>query len=256
MKEFFKSLNAIEKIGLAVFVLGIVLTASWLPSILYALFSRIAPEYPFTRADLFSTALSFTSGGWKVYFGLVFFISGLAILYKKKTLVKTKKDICNSFILVFVIGAIFSLLQSLSGDIKSFLVMGSPSIALTLMIQKLIGVFGWTNHVSFLIVVAGFFYLYSQYKQKVPANEQVYEVNTTDLIEEEKHTLVNKHLSVGKWFWTIFLLGIPIVNFILLLVWGFGPDSPRKNFSLAVLLYSLIAIILTVIVVLLGMLSS
>ncbi|WP_409274865.1 hypothetical protein V1499_06840 [Neobacillus sp. SCS-31] len=255
MKGFLKSLSAIEKIGLAVLVLGIALMASWMPSIFYALFSTIDPEYPFTRADLLSNAFSFVNGGWKVYFGLGFYISGLVILYKKKTIFKTKKDVFNSVVLVFVIGAFSTLLQSLYMDIKFFIVLGSPSIALANMIQKLIGVFGWTNHVAFLISVGGFFYLYSQYKPKGP-NEEAYEASASDLLEEEKHTLGNKQLTVGKWFWTLFLLGIPIVNFILILVWGFGPDSPRKNFSLAVLLYTLIALIFTVIVVLLGALSS
>ncbi|MBP1913990.1 hypothetical protein [Lederbergia galactosidilytica] len=58
-----------------------------------------------------------------------------------------------------------------------------------------------------------------------------------------------KQLSVGQWFWTIFLLGIPLVNIILLLVWGFGSPSPRKNFALAVLLFELIGVIIAVVVV-------
>lgn len=55
-----------------------------------------------------------------------------------------------------------------------------------------------------------------------------------------------RDLSVGQWFLTIFLLAIPLVNFILLLVWGFGSPNPRKNFALALLLYQLIGIGLAV----------
>ncbi len=40
-------------------------------------------------------------------------------------------------------------------------------------------------------------------------------------LKGEKRMEQQKQLSVGQWFWTIFLLGIPLVNIILLLVWGF-----------------------------------
>lgn len=55
-------------------------------------------------------------------------------------------------------------------------------------------------------------------------------------------------LSVGQWFLTLILLSIPLVNFILLLVWGFGAPSPRKNFALAILLFELIGLILVVVI--------
>lgn len=65
-----------------------------------------------------------------------------------------------------------------------------------------------------------------------------------------------KQLSVGRWFLTLILLAIPLVNFILLLVWGFGSQSPRKNFALAVLLFELIAIIISVVIMILVVMAG
>ena len=55
-------------------------------------------------------------------------------------------------------------------------------------------------------------------------------------------------LSVGQWMLTLFLLAIPIVRFIMLLVWAFGDGNrSRKNFCRATLLWALIAIGVTLI---------
>lgn len=46
----------------------------------------------------------------------------------------------------------------------------------------------------------------------------------------------NNQMSVGQWLLTLILLAIPLVNIILLFVWAFGGDNPKKNFSRATLL--------------------
>lgn len=38
-------------------------------------------------------------------------------------------------------------------------------------------------------------------------------------------------MTVKKWVGTLFILAIPIVNIIVLLIWAFGKENPRKNFS-------------------------
>lgn len=52
-------------------------------------------------------------------------------------------------------------------------------------------------------------------------------------------------MSVGNWFWTIFIAGIPIIGLIMLLVWGFSSDTHpgKKNWAKAMLLFQLIAVL-------------
>jgi len=51
--------------------------------------------------------------------------------------------------------------------------------------------------------------------------------------------------SVGDWFVTIFVLGIPIVGLIFYLYWAFadGVNEAKRNFCRAGLLWALIAIV-------------
>ena len=53
------------------------------------------------------------------------------------------------------------------------------------------------------------------------------------------------HMSVGNWFWTIFIAGIPLVGLIMLFVWGFSSDTHmgKKNWAKAMLLFQLIALL-------------
>ncbi len=53
-------------------------------------------------------------------------------------------------------------------------------------------------------------------------------------------------LSVGEFILMLFLTGIPIVGFILLLVWAFsgGVNSNRKNYARATLILSVIGFVM------------
>ena len=55
-----------------------------------------------------------------------------------------------------------------------------------------------------------------------------------------------QHVSVGEWIITILLTSIPIVNIIMLFVWGFGSGTnPSKaNWAKATLIWVLIWIVL------------
>ena len=56
-------------------------------------------------------------------------------------------------------------------------------------------------------------------------------------------------LSVGGWIGTIIVLMIPIVNIIMLFVWGFGAgDIGRKRFCIASLILAAIGIVLSIII--------
>lgn len=56
-------------------------------------------------------------------------------------------------------------------------------------------------------------------------------------------------MSVGQYLGTIILFGIPVVGFILMLVWGFSSDvnKNKKNFALAHLILIVIGIVLTIV---------
>lgn len=61
-------------------------------------------------------------------------------------------------------------------------------------------------------------------------------------------------MSMGDWFVTLLILGIPIVNFVMLFVWGFGSnDKPsRSNYCKFMLLIMLIGVVLWVVLLLAG----
>ena len=51
--------------------------------------------------------------------------------------------------------------------------------------------------------------------------------------------------GVGKWILTYILMSIPVVNFIMLMVWAFGknPDRTFKSWARSILLLGLITVI-------------
>lgn len=63
---------------------------------------------------------------------------------------------------------------------------------------------------------------------------------------------MENQLSTKYWVKTLFLLVIPIVNLVLLILWAFGEENPRKNFSRAALLVSTSLIGLSIFLGLIG----
>jgi len=58
-----------------------------------------------------------------------------------------------------------------------------------------------------------------------------------------------KPMSVGDWFITILILGIPLVNLIMYLVWAFSSDTNlnKNNFCKATLIWMAIGIIVGIV---------
>lgn len=63
---------------------------------------------------------------------------------------------------------------------------------------------------------------------------------------EQQNTPQTQLLSVKDWVITIILTGIPLVGFILLLVWAFGNDGnqTRSNYAKGMLIAGLIMTVL------------
>lgn len=55
-------------------------------------------------------------------------------------------------------------------------------------------------------------------------------------------------MTMGEWFITYLILMIPLVNIIMLFVWGFGDGNEnRKNYCRVQLIFILISIVLSVV---------
>ena len=54
-------------------------------------------------------------------------------------------------------------------------------------------------------------------------------------------------MTVGEWLITMLILIIPIVNIVMLFIWGFGNPDPRRNYARASLIWMAIGIVLMII---------
>jgi hypothetical protein len=53
-------------------------------------------------------------------------------------------------------------------------------------------------------------------------------------------------MSVGEWLISMLIMIIPIVNIVMLFIWGFGSPDPRRNYARASLIWMAICIGLAV----------
>lgn len=70
------------------------------------------------------------------------------------------------------------------------------------------------------------------------------------MYNEAKHTNNSSEpSSVGSWVGTLLLMAIPIVNIVMLCVWGFGntADLSKKNWARAQLIFTAVELVLIVI---------
>ncbi|MCD6322247.1 MAG: hypothetical protein J7L77_04405 [Clostridiales bacterium] len=70
-------------------------------------------------------------------------------------------------------------------------------------------------------------------------------MNTQNYRQEQPYQV----MTMGNWFITLLVLGIPIVGFIMLFVWGFGGNEKpsRANFCKLSLLLMIIGVILAIV---------
>lgn len=64
----------------------------------------------------------------------------------------------------------------------------------------------------------------------------------------ELNTKNQSPVSIGNWIITLILTSIPLVGFIMLLVWAFGNNTPvsKSNYAKATLIMMVIGLILVI----------
>ena len=63
----------------------------------------------------------------------------------------------------------------------------------------------------------------------------------------------SNYISVGSWMWMIFVTAIPIIGWMMILVWAFsGQNVSRKNYYRAILAWILVFMALIVGLILVG----
>lgn len=83
-----------------------------------------------------------------------------------------------------------------------------------------------------------------QQPQQVPQQQPYYPQPTPQYAQPPQ---VNQDDTLGNWMLTLFLAGIPIIGFIMLLVWGFGGNpSGRRNYARAALIWQVIGIVVSI----------
>ena len=63
---------------------------------------------------------------------------------------------------------------------------------------------------------------------------------------KESSTKTSTEMSVGDWLITMLIMIIPIVNLVMLFIWGFGNPDPRRNYARASLIWMAISLVLVI----------
>ena len=72
-------------------------------------------------------------------------------------------------------------------------------------------------------------------------------VDSLEKVQEQGYSteeMTSKHMTVGDWLITMLILIIPIVNIVMLFIWGFGSPDARRNYARASLIWMAIGIVL------------
>lgn len=75
-------------------------------------------------------------------------------------------------------------------------------------------------------------------------------VDSLEKVQEQvydTHEKTVKDMTVGDWLITMLILIIPIVNIVMLFIWGFGNPDARRNYARASLIWMAIGIVLMLI---------
>lgn len=75
-------------------------------------------------------------------------------------------------------------------------------------------------------------------------------MDSLEKVQEQRYDNFEKtsnEMTVGDWLITTLILIIPIVNIVMLFIWGFGNPDPRRNYARASLIWMAICVVLMLI---------
>jgi len=80
-----------------------------------------------------------------------------------------------------------------------------------------------------------------------PPTQPVQQSTQTQYVPPVQQLAPSTEIGLGDWLITMLLLAIPVLNIIMLFVWGFGGGTPpsKANFAKAALIWMVIGVILS-----------
>ena len=69
-----------------------------------------------------------------------------------------------------------------------------------------------------------------------------YETEQREGLQNNATSKTVSEMSVGEWLISMLIMIIPIVNIVMLFIWGFGSPDPRRNYARASLIWMAICI--------------
>lgn len=60
--------------------------------------------------------------------------------------------------------------------------------------------------------------------------------------KDDSAVKTSTEMTVMEWVITMLIMAIPIVNLVMLFIWGFGNPDPRRNFAKASLIWMAISL--------------
>jgi hypothetical protein len=100
------------------------------------------------------------------------------------------------------------------------------------------------------------------------ADEEIIVSSTAGTAEKRQEKTTNKdttmsdnrdsnYISVGSWMWMMFVTAIPIVGFIMMIIWACtGENESRKNYFRAIFAWVLVFVVLVIVLALVGSLPG
>ena len=73
-----------------------------------------------------------------------------------------------------------------------------------------------------------------------------YETEQREGLQNNAISKTVSEISVGEWLISMLIMIIPIVNIVMLFIWGFGSPDPRRNYARASLIWMAMCIGLAV----------
>lgn len=177
---------------------------------------------------------------------------------------KTKKFFS---IILIILGSILFLYSFISHIRLAEFYLDSPFYdnVFSYFFAAILGRLGWGMHFGITLVLIGIYLLKEKGTDAFTGSAMIAEdygsgngtVHDTSAHNYAQPSTIQqgmarpypqKDMSVVDWLIVLLLTAIPVVNIIMLLVWAFGGDDPKKNYARAALIYVAASIFLSLII--------